>query len=157
MCEDGPQFSSPAVRNLLDSIAGLRFVQAVMEIERKTDSGFTIVEVIIALAVISIALLSAMGLIMSSATLKQTTREFSLAQEIAAGEIERLKAYPAAGRFDELAALDGTSVPLSQLQAGVLRRQVETSNPHLFRVTVTITWVSSAVARTHAESVIVSR
>jgi prepilin-type N-terminal cleavage/methylation domain-containing protein len=128
-----------------------------MRVEREVETGFTLVEVIIALAVISIALLSAMGLIMSSATLKQTTREFSLAQELAAGEIERLKAYPAAGRFDELASLDGTSSPLSQLQAGTLRRQVDASNPHLFRVTVTVTWVSSAMARTHSEEVIVSR
>lgn len=128
-----------------------------MSVKRNSGSGFTIVEVILALAVISIALLAAMGLIMSSATLKQTTREFSLAQELAAGEIERIKAYPAAGRFDEILALHGTSVPVPQLQAGILRRQVDGSNPHLLRVTVTITWVSSAVARTHSEAVIISR
>lgn len=124
---------------------------------RKRSPGFSLIEVIIALAVVTIALMSVMGLLMSSTSLKEATRELSLAQEAAAGEIERLKAYPGAGRFDDLATLNATSSAVSGLNAGTLTRQVDTTNPNLYRVTLVVTWVSNAIARSHTETVILSR
>jgi Tfp pilus assembly protein PilV len=114
-------------------------------------------EVVIAMAVVGLALLSVLGLLMSSSALKQSTRELTLAQEIAAGEIERLKGYPEADRFDELPALDGTNIPLTELNNGTMLRAVDNNNPNLLRITITITWTSNGLARAHSETLIVTR
>lgn len=119
-------------------------------------AGFTLAEIVIALAVISVALLSAMGLLLSSNTLKQNTREFSLAQDLVAGEIERLKAYPAAGNWDGLVGSAGSQAA-ADLPSGTLTRAVDSTNPNLIKLTVTVTWVSNNQAKSHSEYVIVSR
>jgi prepilin-type N-terminal cleavage/methylation domain-containing protein len=101
--------------------------------------GITLVELIIALAIIGIALLGAIQVLVGTSELKHTTREMTIAREAAAAEIERLKAQ-SVSNFDGLAGLNGTSASVSRLPNGILAREVITTNPNLYNVRVTVTW-----------------
>jgi prepilin-type N-terminal cleavage/methylation domain-containing protein len=115
---------------------------------RKTrkDSGLTLVELIIALAVIGIALLQAIEVIVSTNQLKATTREFTVAREIAASEIESLKARAQSNGLDDVNTYitANPNTATTRLTGGNINRTCDPTNPRLYNVTITVTWQGSA-------------
>jgi prepilin-type N-terminal cleavage/methylation domain-containing protein len=110
--------------------------------KRRSNRGVTLVELVIALAVIAIALISAVQVIVSSNTLKATTREMTIAREIAAGELEALKARAQVNGLSDVATYIAAN-PASttnKLTQGTITRSVNTSNSRLYDVTITVVW-----------------
>jgi hypothetical protein len=97
---------------------------------------------IIALAVIGIALLQAIEVIVSTNQLKATTREFTVARELAASEIEALKARAQLNGLPDVQTwigLNPTSTT-TRLTGGQITRTLTTTNPKLYDVTIQVTW-----------------
>ena len=59
---------------------------------RRRQAGVSILEVIIALAVIAIALLQAVSLVTHTATMKEVTKEQMIAKESCTAKLEEIKA-----------------------------------------------------------------
>lgn len=124
---------------------------------RKQPRGVSMIEVSIAMLVIALALLGTLGLILQSSNLNLETRDQSTAQEIAATEIERLRGFTEANQFDQLAALDGSSQPVDELNQGTMTRSVDTSNPNLYWIRVRVTWEAQNRPHEYELSAMVSR
>ncbi len=109
-------------------------------------AGLTLIEVVIALAVIGIALLQAIEVIVSTNHLKATTREFTLAREVAASEIEALKSRAQTNGLSDVSAYiaSNPTSPTTRLTGGSIQRQVDTTNSKLYNVTITVTWQGGA-------------
>jgi prepilin-type N-terminal cleavage/methylation domain-containing protein len=116
------------------------------------ESGVTLIELIIALAIIALALFHAVEIVVSTNRLRQQSREFGVAREIAAGEIEALKARasarglsaaPDSPSFPETLSGYITAHPVSptaRLTQGKIARACVDRNPQLFDVSITVTW-----------------
>lgn len=113
---------------------------------RPAASGLTLIELIIALAVIAIALLQIVNVIMSSSQLKATSREFTLARQVAASEIEALKARAQANGLSDVQTyiLANPQSPTSRVSGGQIFRTCDARNPNLYDVSITVTWVGGA-------------
>lgn len=113
---------------------------------RRKNAGLTLVELIIALAVIGIALLQAIEVIVSTNQLKATTREFTVAREIAASEIEALKARAQSNGLEDVNTFvtANPNTATTRLTGGNINRACDPTNPRLYNVTITVTWQGSA-------------
>jgi prepilin-type N-terminal cleavage/methylation domain-containing protein len=113
---------------------------------KRANSGVTLLELVIALAVIGIALLQAVEVIISTNHLKATMREFTVARELAASEIEALKARAQSNGLDDVNAycLANANTPTTRLTGGNVNRVCDPTNPRLYNVTITVTWQAGA-------------
>ena len=110
--------------------------------------GFSLIEVVVALAVISIALLSMLTMMLNTTNLKEVGRQRTLAKQAAMAKLEELKAQD----FDSIVPDYGTGGPqntfevegltgidaLNPVAQGVI--SIDNSNPDLLDLTIVVTW-----------------
>jgi Tfp pilus assembly protein PilV len=106
---------------------------------RTRESGVSLVEVILALALVGLVLLQAVGALIHTTQSKDTVREYTIARHVAEAEIEKAKSS-ALSDFEGLAALNDTTAPTNRLTNGLVRYTVATANPKLYDVAVEVTW-----------------
>jgi len=84
-------------------------------VTRTQPTGFTIVEVVMAMAMISVALLALMSTVISTMTLVEVNRQDSLAMNAARNKVAEMAAKP----FDKLfSSFRGHTFPVAGLQRG---------------------------------------
>ncbi len=114
--------------------------------------GFSLLEVMIALAVIAIALFAALSMIVQTASSKENMREQEIAKEAASAKIEEIKART----FGEIyATYNGAAFTVVGLNAptgtgrGLGSVAIDATNPNLFEITITIRWKGTQGARSY--------
>lgn len=117
---------------------------------RTRQEGFSLLEVMMAMAVIAIAIFAIMSMIMTATANREATREMELAREAASSKIEEFKArgfaalstaYPS--RFAPYTAPFAVNelINLSTLKPGaVMTVTIDASNPDVYDLLATIDW-----------------
>ena len=104
---------------------------------RNGQKGVTLLEVIIALAVIAIALLSIVSVIVHTTNLKDSTRELTISKEAAQARFEEMRDAD----FSNLAAAyNGQVNAVPGLANGSETITVDAANPDLLDVKIVIQW-----------------
>lgn len=119
---------------------------------RRPDRGFSLIEMMVALAILAVALFSVMGLIIHTSTFKQFQRELTLAKQAAASKHEEISAvagssfaqvttdYGPTGpnRTFNISALSNTkNVPTKR---GLGTITIDATNSRLLDITVLVQW-----------------
>jgi len=132
---------------------------------RKSQKGFSLVELMMAMAIIAIALFGILSMITQTMSMREAARESELAKEWVQKRIEEVKSQPISGmsgwQWPSLApcmttqssgtkftatyvAVPGSTyaepAPPLQLSGAVGTMMVDTSNPNLYEIVGTITW-----------------
>ena len=129
-------------------------------VARRRRSGFSLLELIIAMAVIAIAMFGVLSMILHTMQTKETMRELQIAKEAAATKIEEIKSHPMQlppALLPVGTTPDGNSVyntyfrtdpvgnpytftvdGLSTARGAV---RIDASNPYLYEIMVTVRWV----------------
>jgi len=115
------------------------------------QEGFTLIEVIIAMILLSVGLLTLLSVTLGGMLQRETTREYDIARNAANAKVEEIRAQD----FNDVAAYNNTYFSVAGLTAptgwtspgkivkivgGVEYAGVNTSVPDLYEVTVTIRW-----------------
>jgi prepilin-type N-terminal cleavage/methylation domain-containing protein len=118
--------------------------------ERKVDprAGFTLVEILSAVALLSIGLLAVLTASRAARDTQQKAAYVSTARTIAQSKMERLRATP----FDSLMSMAGTttdaSLPKGNTITVAVTQYPDASEANLCRATVTVSWPRSVGVRT---------
>ena len=115
---------------------------------RRFRRGFSLIEVMVALAVIAIALFSMLTMMLNTMNLKEVQRQRALAKQAALAKLEEIKAQDfdtinpqyGAGGFMNTFTVDGlldSAQGDSQARGAIA---IDNTNPDLLDLTVTITW-----------------
>lgn len=138
--------------------------------------GFTLIEVVIAMILLSVGLLTLLSVTLGGMLQRETTREYDIARNAANAKIEEIRAQD----FDDVAAynnppnnyfpVDGLTAPtgwtspgkIVKIVAGVEYAGVNTSVSDLYEITVTIRWqiqgnTSAAVYNEYATGTLMTR
>jgi prepilin-type N-terminal cleavage/methylation domain-containing protein len=117
---------------------------------RVRDSGFSLLEAMIAMAVIAIAIFAVMSMTMTTMAAKESARELQTAKEAAGAKIEELKAkgfasisttYPTSPNPYTVAFLVNDLINRNTMQPGaVLRLRIDASNPDVYDLLATVEW-----------------
>ena len=114
--------------------------------------GFTLLEVMIALAVIAVALFAALSMILQTASAKESMREQEIAKEAASAKLEEIKARTFAQIYS---TYNGAAFTVAGLNAptgtgrGLGSVAIDSTNPNLYEITVTIRWKGTQGARSY--------
>ncbi len=101
------------------------------------QKGVTLLEVVIALAVIAISLLSVVSVIVHTTNLKDSTRELTISKEAAQARFEEMRDADFA---TVAAAYNGRVTAVPGLAGGNETITVDASNPDLLDVKIVIQW-----------------
>jgi len=117
---------------------------------RSRARGFTLVEVMFALAIIAIAIFAIMSMIVTSMATKESTRELQVAKEAVGGKIEELKAkgfaslstaYPSSANLYTVASTVAELTHATTSQPGAaMTVTIDASNPDVYDLLVTLVW-----------------
>lgn len=129
-------------------------------VARRRNSGFSLLELIIAMAVIAVAMFGVLSMILHTMQTKETMRELQIAKEAAATKIEEVKAHPMQlppALLPVGATPDPTSIyntyfrtdPINDpytftvdgLSSGRGTVRIDATNPYLYEIMVTVRWV----------------
>jgi len=110
--------------------------------ENKSDRGFTIVEVLIAIAILSIALLGMAGLTMGIMTGNEHSKNLTTATALAQDKMEEIKrlGYDGTPSTDTIAYDTVSGFPLYTRKTFTA---VDTPNAGMKTITVTVSWNSN--------------
>ena len=109
------------------------------------QGGFSLLEVVVALAVISIALLAMLTMMLNTSNLKEVGRQRSLAMQAAMAKLEELKAQD----FDTIVPNYGPGGAQNSFDVDGLRDgnndaqgviTIDDTNPDLLDLTIIVTW-----------------
>lgn len=128
--------------------------------KRKAQRGLTLVELVIALAVIALTLLQAIQVMVHTSVMKQATREFTVAREAAMSKLEEIKTYPQNNNWAGVATFNvapKNSFTVAGLNSGLGSIVIDTSNQNLYQVTVTVTWRGVKGPANYTTSVMLTR
>lgn len=128
--------------------------------KRTARKGLTLVELVIALAVIALALLQAVQVMIHTSVMKQATREYTVAREAAMSKLEEIKTYPQNNDWAGVAMFNSppkNSFTVAGLNSGVGSIVIDTTNPNLYRVTVTVSWQGVKGPASYTTSVMLTR
>ena len=104
---------------------------------RNRQKGVTLLEVILALAVVAIALLQIVGVIVHTSNLKDSTRELTISKEAAQARFEEMRDADFA---TVAAAYNGRVTAVPGLANGNETITVDATNPDLLDVRIVVTW-----------------
>ncbi|MBI5778969.1 MAG: prepilin-type N-terminal cleavage/methylation domain-containing protein [Planctomycetes bacterium] len=113
-----------------------------MKLPESAEKGFTLIEVISAMTILSIGILGTTALIPSALYLTQVTQEYDTAKSAAANKMEDIGACD----FNQVVTryhntyftVAGLNAPVAQPNPGYI--SVNNTNPNLLDITVIITW-----------------
>lgn len=118
------------------------------------NEAFTLIEVMIALVVLSIGLLALAGLQVSAIKGNNFSKRMTIAVSIADERIEQIKSTP----YDNIQSESATNLIVSNMN--FTRQVVVTSNnplPNTKRIDLTVSWVDKAKSYSIPVSTIISR
>ncbi len=105
--------------------------------EKNGQKGVTLLEVVMALAVIAISLLSVVSVIVHTTNLKDSTRDLTISKEAAQARFEEMRDADFA---TVAAAYNGRVTAVPGLSNGNETITVDATNPDLLDVRIVITW-----------------
>jgi len=115
------------------------------------QKGFTLVEIALAMVILTVGILALLATITPSLYSEQTSREFDLAKTAAANKLEEIRGYDFATVYatynNTYFAVTGLTAPATQTNPGFIN--IDNSNPNLLDITVTITWQSGIQKNTN--------
>lgn len=127
---------------------------------RRTESGLSLLELIIALSIIAIAMFGILSMILHSMQTRETMRELQIAKEAVSTKIEEIKSHPmqlptaspadlnsvynfytnpANATFTVSGLTDSRLTTPDKTALGTVK--VDATNPYLYEVMVTVRWV----------------
>jgi prepilin-type N-terminal cleavage/methylation domain-containing protein len=122
----------------------------------RTQSGLSLLELIIALSIIAIAMFGILSMILHSMQTKETMRELQIAKEAVSTKIEEIKSHPmklpgtdtvgdsvyayytANATFNVSGLTDSTRTGSDKTAQGFVK--IDFTNPYLYEVMVTVRW-----------------
>ena len=129
--------------------------------KRRKERGITIIELVIAMAVIAIALVQVMVVILHTSNLKQSTRELITAREAAASQFSIMKAsdfdsvvFDFNNQIVDVAGLDNSNNPSGQGQLLIL---IDDSNQELLDILIEVEYDSIGSTRTYRARMMLTR
>ena len=105
-----------------------------------TRHGFGTVEILVALSLFSVALLSLGGLFMLAIASGTAAESASIATNLARARLEQLRALPTSALAQENDTTSAEQVPSGQGRRYTIRTAVDGSDPAFLDVTVTVSW-----------------
>jgi prepilin-type N-terminal cleavage/methylation domain-containing protein len=120
----------------------------------RCDRGLTLLEVIIALAVLAAALFAIFSMILHTMQAKESMRELAVAKEAAAAKIEEIKSQswaniPGFATGSVPLPVAGLTDPAGPSGQGRCTITIDTTNQEVYQVAVRIEWKGSAGQRTY--------
>ena len=117
----------------------------------KKESGLTLIEIALAIIILTVGILSIFSVIIPSMYLDQSSREFDIAKAAAADKLEEIRAYD----FDSVYTTYNNSyfsvqelgVPSGITNTGYVN--INNANPDLLDITVTVTWPTNIRTNTN--------
>jgi prepilin-type N-terminal cleavage/methylation domain-containing protein len=127
---------------------------------RRTESGLSLLELIIALSVIAIAMFGVLSMVLHSMQTRETMRELQIAKEAVSTKIEEIKSHPmqlptaspadansvwnfytnaANATFPVAGLTDSRLATTDKTALGTIK--IDATNPYLYEVMVTVRWV----------------
>lgn len=120
-------------------------------------SGFTLVEIVSAMALLSIGLLAVLSANQASRSTQQRAVYLSLARCVAQSKIEQLKAAP----FDSVSSMAGTSsdssLPRGNQIVVTVSKYPDGAEDNLYQATVSVTWQGDHKMRTVRYDTLITR
>lgn len=108
--------------------------------DRARKSGFTLIEIVSAMALLSIGLLAVLSANEASRSTQQRTVHLSLARSIAQSKIEQIRAAP----FESIPSMAGassdSSLPSGNQIVVAVSKYPDGSENNLYQATVTVAW-----------------
>ena len=112
--------------------------------KRRTDQGFSLLEVMVSLSIIAIALMAIVSTVLHTIRMKESEKEQQIAKQAVTRKVEELKA----GTFSTLfATYDGTTFGVADLVhtagptgQGLGTVEIDNTNSELLDITVTVQW-----------------
>jgi prepilin-type N-terminal cleavage/methylation domain-containing protein len=121
------------------------------------QSGFTLVEIVSAVALLSIGLLAVLSASRAARDTQRRAVLLSLGRGIAQSKIEELRAAP----FDSLAAMAGTttdpSLPRGNQIVVTLSKYPEATENNMYQATVVVSWAGEQGARSVRYDTLITR
>ena len=120
--------------------------------KKRGESGLSLIELMIALAVIGIALLAMLTMMLNSMNLKEVQRQRALAKQATVAKLEEIKAQDfdfinlqyGPGGPDNTFTVDGLLNPANQAIFGDIQARgviaIDATNPDLLDLRVVVTW-----------------
>ena len=121
--------------------------------EKNGQKGVTLLEVVMALAVIAISLLSVVSVIVHTTNLKDSTRDLTISKEAAQARFEEMRDADFA---TVAAAYDGRVTAVPGLASGNETITVDATNPDLLDVRIDITWNSVGGVTTYTTRTLIA-
>ncbi|MBI4833195.1 MAG: prepilin-type N-terminal cleavage/methylation domain-containing protein [Planctomycetes bacterium] len=115
------------------------------DLNEKNLNGFTLVELVLAIVILTIGIMALMTNIMPAMKLEETSRSFDIAKSAATDKLEEIAGYD----FDSICTVySGTNFAASELGDNAGYISIDNSNTELLDITVTISWWSGAFPNT---------
>lgn len=131
-------------------------------VKKKKNQGISLLELMIAMAVIAIALLQLVNVIIHTINTKQSTEELAKAKEAASSMIEQIRATT----YDSIVTnFQNTTFSVEGLTLGTGGAgtsptgsvTIDDSNANLLDVRVAVTWTSKSTNRTYETRALITR
>lgn len=120
-------------------------------------SGFTLVEIVSAVALLSIGLLAILTATRAARDTQQKAVHLSIARAIAQSKLDQVRATP----FDSIPSMAGvstdTALPTGNQIVVTTAKYPDASETNLYQVTVTVSWTSAQGARTIRYDTLITR
>jgi Tfp pilus assembly protein PilV len=108
-------------------------------------NGFTLMELTLAIVILTIGIMSLMATILPAMKLEETSRSFDIAKSAAANKLEEIAGYD----FNSICTVfSGTNFAAGELGDTAGYISIDNSNTELLDITVTISWSSTAFQNT---------
>lgn len=119
-----------------------------------SNCGFTVVELVVAMAVFAIAIVGILSVIIHTITQNQIDRDYDLAKQALSSKMAEIKQH----NFDDIVVdYAGKTFPVAELQNSNGVITIDSSNPNLLDVQITLTWQSIKTSRTYSISKMITR
>jgi Tfp pilus assembly protein PilV len=119
-------------------------MKTTLDTQKVKESGLTLIEIVLAMIILTVGILSIFSVIIPSMYLEQVSREFDIAKAAAANKLEEIRASDFDTAYttynNNYFQVRELSTPSGITNTGLV--SISNANPDLLDITVTITWAS---------------